>query len=104
MKMEQGQRDDIWIRVERYLDWKSQMVVATSNLNTAIRALGQAEFGLAGLKGHPRLHDSTLRLELQDHEDRLVQIRDMLIDMQAELRGDARKDFADRTDRMEGDE
>ena len=78
MKIEQGQRDEIWLRVERYLDWKSQMVVVTSNLN--------------------------MRLELQDHEDRLVQIRDMLIDMQAELRKDARKDFADRTDRMEGDE
>ena len=104
MKTEQGQRDDTWKRMERYLDWKSSMVVAASYLNVAIRALEQVEFGLAGLKAYPKLDDGTLRSELVEYEFRLEEIKDMLIDMQAELRRDARKDFADRTDRMEDEE
>ena len=104
MKMEQGQRDDTWKRVERYIDWKSSMVVAASYINVAIRALEQAEFGLAGLNTYPKLDNGTLRSELVDYEYRLEEIKDMLIKAQAKLREDARNDFADRTDRMEDEE
>lgn len=99
-----GQRDDTWKRVERYLDWKSSMVVTASYLNVAIRALVQAEFGLAGLKTHPALKDGKLRSELVDHEYRLEEIRDLLIKMQARLREDARKDFTGQTDGTEESE
>ena len=96
--------DDTWGRMERYLDWKSSMVVAASYLSMAINALVQAEFGLAGLKTYPALKDGKLRSELVDYEYRLEEIRDMLIETQAQLRGDARKEFADRTDRAEVEE
>lgn len=103
--MEHGQRDDdTWMRIERYIDWKSSMVVAASYLCVAIRALEQAEFGLAGLKTYPALKDGKLRSELVDHEYRLEEIRDMLIEMQALLRKDARKDFTGQTDGTEASE
>lgn len=101
MKMEQ---DDTWKRMERYLDWKSSVVVTASYLNVAIRALGQAEFGLAGLGAYPKLDDGALRSELVEYEYRLEEIKNMLIETQTLLRGDARKDFAGRTDRMEEEE
>ena len=102
--MEQGQRDDTSKRVQRYLNQKSSMAAATSYLNMAIRALCAAGTNLAWLQDYPKVGDGTLRSELRDHEDRLTEIRDMLIETQTELRKDARKDFADRTDRMEGEE
>lgn len=103
-EMGQDQDDGTWKRVEAYLDWKSSMAMAATSLNAAIRALGQAQFDLVGLGAYPKLDDGTLRSELYDHEDRLTEIRRMLIRMQAELREDAHKDFTGQTDRAEGDE
>lgn len=100
MKMEQGQRDDTWKRVERYLNQKTNMAAAVSYLNMAIRALCTAGTKLAYLPDYPKVGDGTLRSELRDHEDRLVEIRDLLIETQVQLRKDARNDFSDRTDRM----
>lgn len=94
--------EDMWRRVEEYIDWKAYMAITATQLNVAIRALNQAEFGLAGLKTYPKLNDGALRLELTDHEYRLEEIRDMLVKMQAQLRKDAQREFAGQTNRMEG--
>lgn len=91
--------DDTWKRVERYLDQKASMARAVSYLNTAIRALYEAEVNLAWLKGYPEVGDGKLRSELGDHEERLEEIRDLLIETQAKLRADARKEFTDEADK-----
>ena len=96
--------DDTWKRMERYLSWRTNLAMAMTYLNSAIHALEQAEFGLAGLKACPRVNDCKLRQDLGEYEDRLAQIRDILYNAQAKVREDARRDLTGRTDGEEEEE
>ena len=90
--------------LDEYLSWRTNIAIAMTELNVAIHALEQAEFGLAGLKACPRVNDYKLRQDILEYEDRLAQIRNALYDAQGRVRKDARRDLTEIADKTGAEE